>query len=247
MASVTTGVGIFETGQTIATWDRYARDVYFCLLVTVIEREPCPRWYCKDVTSVPDFLVEFLLPLRLWVLPLQQQLKPQRKPEVFSGGFFEVKCGLNFSLFLSRKKTGYFIWYFWYIIRDITWMSYSVLVFLPRCWKKLRLRSRTLLNNRHQPAKNCLALMVATTQEWPFVEGLDLKKGPFSWNLWGFFMVFPLQKTWKTPKNTSLLQETNVSTEMRDVSDRSANMDQDGLLLCWLGCLGSLWNTVVFP
>ena len=84
-------------------------EMYIFLLVTVLEREPCPRWYCKDVTSVTDFLVEFLLPLRLWVLPLQQQLKPQRKPEVFSGGFFEVKCGLNFSLFLSRKKTGYFI------------------------------------------------------------------------------------------------------------------------------------------
>ena len=83
-------------------------EMYIFLLVTVLEREPCPRWYCKDVTSVPDFLVEFLLPLRLWVLPLQQQLKPQEKPGVFFRWSFWtwIAIWIELSYFWAGKKPG---------------------------------------------------------------------------------------------------------------------------------------------
>ena len=64
----------------------------------------------------------------------------------------------------------------------------------------IRLLSRTWLNNRRQPAKNCLALMVVTTQDG---EGLRCRMA--------------------------------ICTFEKSKSDRSANMDQDGLLLCRLG------------
>lgn len=200
MASVTTGVGIFETGQTIATWDRYARDVCFFVGHRYV-REPCPRWYCKDVTSVPDFLVEFLLPLRLWVLPLQQQLKPQRKPEVFSGGFFEVKCGLNFSLFLSRKKTGYFIWYFWYIIRDITWMSYSVLVFFfTKMLKKTQVAIQNLVEQQTPASEELSGLNGGNYTGMAFCRGIGFEKRTIFLESLRVFHGFSTPKNMENPK-----------------------------------------------
>ena len=109
MASVTTGVGIFETGQTIATWDRYARDVYFCLLVTVIEREPFPRWYCHRMWITCQIFRWVFADLRLWVLPLQQQWKPQETRGFFRWIFWSEVRFEFFAIFEPEKNRVFYM------------------------------------------------------------------------------------------------------------------------------------------
>lgn len=84
-----------------------------CNLVTVINWEP----FFQGGTVIgcdfgARFFVEFLVPLRLWVLPLQQQLKPQRNPEAFFRWIFWSELRFEFFAILGAGKKN---WYFYMI------------------------------------------------------------------------------------------------------------------------------------
>lgn len=107
-----------------------------------------------------------------------------------------------FRYFGSRKKKLVFLYDIFDILSDILLESavYTQYLFLYQDVEKfIRLRSRTWLNNRHQPAKNCLALMVATTQEWGVLDGLLSRD--WIWKRTIFLESLRVFHGFSTPKN----------------------------------------------